>query len=814
MDAFVHTTNRTSSLPWISVNWDRWRFSEKQESLISSENSFEHLAIFPEEGAVAFQEILSFENINQIVVSTGDLQERMKQGLEPYILPKEISPEQKNNISSTQKKKTRDSISAPCTPEEEKMCKIWQELLGIEQIGIDDNFFELGGHSLIVIQILSRIREGFNVDLPIRTFFNAPTVRRISELTRKHQSTQDDSDSIAQALHDLGNLSEEETLAILEKEEAKALLEDNDLDPISTERPNVAELKVDHGDSQTLGESIRNPCGDKNLRDSQTTPPETRQEEQIDTGSHILSSCGEDSPPCPADSLSGAAIIKSVAMITANRVESSKRALSSYIENSKLHGRKNNFILMDDSADAQVRDRYRHMLHELQARYGVEILYGGLEEKKEFAKALIKEGDLASEIVHFALFDVFKCGNTYGANRNAVLLHTVGDAIFSADDDTVCRVAVSSDSRSNLTLSHESDPADIWVFPDRKAVLASVIFREEDILKIHEQLLGKNLNEAFSSFNLSSGEASNRINSGLLQRLATNDSRILVTQNGMFGDCGWGTPFNCVRRPRGYLLLGGESHKRIVQSEAEYKSACASREVLRMVSRPTVSDDAFLQSMFIGLDNRNLLPPFMPVASGEDVIFGSTFWQCFQEGYLAHLPWALLHDPMENRKFWPGEIFRTASGMPMAKIILECIRSFSDRSARIDERKMMRALGKHMIQIGSLPFPEFEEFIMALLKHSWNSCITLMEDELNTHGGSPEYWANDVRKYIDIVRREFKRKDYCIPLDLIEGRNLNEIRDLSQQLVLHFGQLLYSWPEIIETAQRLRDKGIRLAQPV
>ncbi len=65
---------------------------------------------------------------------------------------------------------------------EARMAEIWQSVLGIEKVGVKSNFFELGGHSLLATQCMSRIRDVFEVELPVKTLFNAPT---IEELCRK-----------------------------------------------------------------------------------------------------------------------------------------------------------------------------------------------------------------------------------------------------------------------------------------------------------------------------------------------------------------------------------------------------------------------------------------------------------------------------------------------------------------------------------------------------------------------------------------------------------------------------------------------------
>src|SRR5205085_9840472 len=68
----------------------------------------------------------------------------------------------------------------PCTPTEELLAGIWAEVLRQERVGRHDNFFALGGHSLVAIQVVSRVRDTFGVELPVRCVFESPTVAELS----------------------------------------------------------------------------------------------------------------------------------------------------------------------------------------------------------------------------------------------------------------------------------------------------------------------------------------------------------------------------------------------------------------------------------------------------------------------------------------------------------------------------------------------------------------------------------------------------------------------------------------------------------
>ncbi|WP_374017554.1 condensation domain-containing protein, partial [Paenibacillus thiaminolyticus] len=70
--------------------------------------------------------------------------------------------------------------TAPRTDVEAKLAQLWQEVLGVERVGIHDNFFELGGHSLKAMTLVSKIHQGLEIELPLRQLFLSPTVEGLT----------------------------------------------------------------------------------------------------------------------------------------------------------------------------------------------------------------------------------------------------------------------------------------------------------------------------------------------------------------------------------------------------------------------------------------------------------------------------------------------------------------------------------------------------------------------------------------------------------------------------------------------------------
>jgi acyl carrier protein len=73
------------------------------------------------------------------------------------------------------------------TEQERRIAEIWQELLGIKQIGIHDDFFELGGHSLMIVSVHNRLQQTLNVTFPVAKMFQYPTINALANCLRQGQ---------------------------------------------------------------------------------------------------------------------------------------------------------------------------------------------------------------------------------------------------------------------------------------------------------------------------------------------------------------------------------------------------------------------------------------------------------------------------------------------------------------------------------------------------------------------------------------------------------------------------------------------------
>ena len=68
---------------------------------------------------------------------------------------------------------------------ERRLAGMWGEILGVERVGVRDNFFELGGHSLLATQLMARMRDAFELELPLRALFESATLADLAAVVEE-----------------------------------------------------------------------------------------------------------------------------------------------------------------------------------------------------------------------------------------------------------------------------------------------------------------------------------------------------------------------------------------------------------------------------------------------------------------------------------------------------------------------------------------------------------------------------------------------------------------------------------------------------
>jgi hypothetical protein len=491
---------------------------------------------------------------------------------------------------------------------------------------------------------------------------------------------------------------------------------------------------------------------------------------------------------------------------TRNRPESLRECLFSFMENAKCHGRTINIAVTDDSDAPEARSRNREVLATIQRHYGVKTFYAGREEKSRFVR-LLEYAGLPRDVVEFALFGVEGCGPSTGRNRNALLLHTVGDVILTSDDDCVCRPIAHPQLKHMVTVMAHEDPTHLWFFNDREEALRFAPPDEVDVFAIHESQLGRKIAEVVCEHAAKSGARLIQPCPDVLKSMEDGNGRIVATFTGGLGDCGMYSAAG--------LLVETEprTRERLVSSKRAYDLAVRTGEVLRVAPSPTICHGPPFMGAFLALDNRRLLPPFMPVERNEDGVFGSTILRCFTGSYFAHLPWALLHTGAESRSYL-CHYLDTADHVRLCDILTACLFSYVLHPATRDYADSIKELGRFLMELRSMKPSEFEKYVRIRVLHRVTQEISYRETLLDRYHGEPRFWADDVRAWVE-RRRQFALGCQCtVASDLLHGRSLDEARELTQRLVAQFGELLVWWPDIVRVAKELRDRGQRLGVDV
>lgn len=202
LDAFAAARAKEGKR-WISINWDSWRLGETREAVEGMGGTVAEYFMHGAEAADACERILALPGISNIVVSSGDLAQRLKQWV-----ARDAAPEAVGTLHSRPAMRSR--YIAPRDAAEQELAQIWQSLFLIDGIGIHDNFFELGGNSLLATQLNARIARSLGTDLSLAAVLRAPTIAELAEAVAAAKVGTADPDAIDRMLTELEGLDDAE----------------------------------------------------------------------------------------------------------------------------------------------------------------------------------------------------------------------------------------------------------------------------------------------------------------------------------------------------------------------------------------------------------------------------------------------------------------------------------------------------------------------------------------------------------------------------------------------------------------------------
>lgn len=342
-----------------------------------------------------------------------------------------------------------------------------------------------------------------------------------------------------------------------------------------------------------------------------------------------------------------------------------------------------------------------------------------------------------------------------GARWNCLLLRSAGERVLGVAPDVDLRPLLPPDPL-DPALAFDGE----LVVRHRGATSPAAV----DVLDAHDAVLGHTLADVALRPELDLEGVDAR-----LLRALRDGARVALTQSGFTGDCG--------EPSSAWLLLQDPAAlERLLASPEDYEAARLDPQLIASSLRPALGGRPFASFYALGLDHREILPPFPPGLERPDPVFAAVLEQCCPRRRVFHFPWLVRRGPA-GRRYAPAA--------PLPDLLLACIQSLELSPAKPDGAPRLRALGEHLTELGTLPTPDFQDLARQILWLRAGHTMDLLEARLEQLKGAAPQWSADLRAALDGLRASLT----SVPAE--------EDRDR----IAAYGRLLRAWPELIDAAR-------------
>ncbi|MEX2601472.1 MAG: hypothetical protein WD355_07485 [Balneolaceae bacterium] len=485
---------------------------------------------------------------------------------------------------------------------------------------------------------------------------------------------------------------------------------------------------------------------------------------------------------------------------TCDRPDMLKRCLKSFLKNFMLHRHQPDILILDDSRSEDARAKNRDVLRELEQSYSGRIRSMDRSQRRQFARSLSDSAGVDPAVMEFALMGHPSCNRSEGGARNAFLLLTQGTLALQTDDDTICRPAQLPSAREGIKLSSSFSSDEYWYFDSFEEAAGAVELTDSDFLSLHRELLGRPL-QSILEVHTGNGQVPDidNMNVAFLNGLKTDKASIRMSLPGPAGD-------TCLFSDLYKLFLEGESLDRLLYPQEGYTDRLSTRQVIRGVSRPVISDVTRCIGMNFAVDNRSLLPPFMPVQARCDGIFGDLMAVCFPHAYSGNIPWVIPHQTPEPRARTVDDVFSLLQKIRVNDLVAVLILSRHDRLDGKDEAANLQSLGQMFTRLGAMTGKQFSDELRQIYQSVTRQRVNVAARHLFRNMDAPSYWKEHLHRYIQVLENSAESFDYLQPDDI--DKPSTDRREDFQEILRLFGELLLSWPAVYDTMGAIADEEI------
>jgi hypothetical protein len=316
-----------------------------------------------------------------------------------------------------------------------------------------------------------------------------------------------------------------------------------------------------------------------------------------------------------------------------------------------------------------------------------------------------------------------------------------------------------------------------------------------DLVAAHEALLGQTLASLARTSAAAGSYDVDRPCAHVLEGLRSSSRAYAVrlTSTAVAGDGAMYSPYR-------FMYSTHTIRQSTALDRRTFDLALASRETVRGVQGATVTHQSGCMMYSAGLDNRSIMPPFIPLGANEDGLFGAMLRLIEPRSFLGLVPVGIVHDSRRSSTY-DGEPMPCASQLRLAEAVFALLHDTATDAVSARPQTHLRQLGQHLIDRGKMDGDDFAAHMATASLDLW----TRERDRLDTLAASmshvPSFWTAGLKNYRRRFLERAARPDFFVPIEMKGGRSVGEGFRRTQAFLEQYGQLLRAWPEIWSIAR-------------